>query len=230
LEKIMNKSMLAAIALLAGAAIAAPALTGFAADTEPQLAEAGPDRPGIGPRGMGRGGMMMAQMGPGHGMMGGPGSEYFDEHFGKHRGPRGWMHRMMQMSPQQRCEEHLAKRAGVIAYVVAKLNLTSEQKPLWDKLQGILQVNTDKERQLCTGLKSEGARGQETVLTEGGTITQFGAKATTVSMKLISAGNLIRPAIQGNRFEPYNRCNDPRSFRAFSHWVSSHWQRAHFHL
>jgi hypothetical protein len=164
-EKIMNKSVLAAVALFAGAAIATPALTGFAADTEPQLAQTGPDQPGMGPGGMGRGGMMMAQMGPGQGMMrGGPGSEYFDEHFGEHRGPRGWMHRMMQMSPQQRCEEHLAKRAGVIAYVVAKLNLTNEQKPLWDKLQGILQTNADKERQLCAGLKPESARGQETML------------------------------------------------------------------
>jgi hypothetical protein len=36
------------------------------------------------------------------------------------------------------------------------------------------------------------ARGQETVLTEGGTITALGKRARTVSIKLISTGNLLR--------------------------------------
>ena len=36
------------------------------------------------------------------------------------------------------------------------------------------------------------SRGQETVLTEGGTITALGKKARTVSFKLISTGNLLR--------------------------------------
>ena len=34
--------------------------------------------------------------------------------------------------------------------------------------------------------------GQETVLTEGGAITSFGRRPSTISIKLISAGNLIR--------------------------------------
>jgi predicted acyl esterase len=46
---------------------------------------------------------------------------------------------------------------------------------------------------LVAVLTSVDARGQETVLTEGGTITRFGTKASTVAIKLISAGNLIRP-------------------------------------
>jgi len=71
---------------------------------------------------------------------------------------------MMQRSPQQRCEERLAKRAGMVAYVVAKLNLTADQRPLLDKLQGVLQGNADKERQLCATLKPIAERGQETVL------------------------------------------------------------------
>jgi hypothetical protein len=75
----------------------------------------------------------------------------------------GWMHRM-RLSPQQRCEERLAKRAGMVAYVVAKLNLTADQRPLLDKLQGVLQANADKERQLCATLKPLAERGQETVL------------------------------------------------------------------
>jgi hypothetical protein len=140
LEKSMNKSIVAAAALFAGAAIAAPAVGWSAADTETRLAQAGPDSHGMG-----------GGMGPGR--MGGFG--------GEQRGPGGWMHRMIQMSPQQRCEERLARRAGFIAYVVAKLNLTAEQKPLWDKLQGVLQANADKERQFCTAQKTDG---QQTVL------------------------------------------------------------------
>jgi pimeloyl-ACP methyl ester carboxylesterase len=46
---------------------------------------------------------------------------------------------------------------------------------------------------LVAVLTAVGARGQETVLTEGGTITPFGTKATTVAIKLISTGNLLRP-------------------------------------
>ena len=80
----------------------------------------------------------------------------------------GWMqrmmHPMMQLSPQQRCEERLARRAGMIAYTVAKLNLTPEQRPLWERLQGLLQAAADRERQLCASLKPAGERGQETVL------------------------------------------------------------------
>jgi len=68
------------------------------------------------------------------------------------------------MAPRQRCEEHLARRAGIIAYTVAKLNLTAEQKPLWDKLQAQLQASADKERQLCAGMPSAEQRGQQTIL------------------------------------------------------------------
>jgi predicted acyl esterase len=45
---------------------------------------------------------------------------------------------------------------------------------------------------LVAVLTSVDARGQETVLTEGGTITALGKKARTVSFKLISTGNLLR--------------------------------------
>ncbi|MGZ8739736.1 MAG: hypothetical protein ACXWZ8_03970, partial [Gaiellaceae bacterium] len=40
------------------------------------------------------------------------------------------------------------------------------------------------------------ARGQETVLTEGGTITALGKNARTVSIKLISTGNLLRRGVK----------------------------------
>lgn len=78
---------------------------------------------------------------------------------------QGWMRQMMVgRSPRERCEERLAWRAGVIAYTVTKLNLSAEQKPLWDKLNGIAQGATDRERQLCASLPSVEQRGQETIL------------------------------------------------------------------
>jgi len=147
----MRKSMIAGVAFAIGAALATPMVAFSAANEEPQLAQAGPGMHGPGMPGMG-------------GMMGG----MMEDHDGMGRmGHRhGWMHRMMGMgqSPRERCEDRLARRAGMIAYVVARLNLTAEQKPLWDKLQNTLQTNADKERQLCTGLKTAEQRGQETLL------------------------------------------------------------------
>jgi hypothetical protein len=154
----MNKSMVAGAAFAAGIAIAAPMLAWSASDGEPLLAQSGPDQPGMG-----------QSMRPGMDMgdrAGGDSAER-DERgpMAEHHGwMRGMMHRMMQLSPQQRCEERLARRAGIIAYTVAKLNLTAEQRPLWDKLQGQLQSAGDKQRQLCATLKPDGERGQETIL------------------------------------------------------------------
>jgi predicted acyl esterase len=45
-----------------------------------------------------------------------------------------------------------------------------------------------------------GLRGRETILTEGGSLTTFGRKATTVSFRLISTANLIR---SGTRLRIY---------------------------
>jgi LTXXQ motif family protein len=145
----MNRSMIAGIALAAGVAIAAPALVS-AAEEQPQLTQAEPEQHGMeGMRGMMGGGM--------RGMMGG-GREGMGHH--------GWMHEMMQRrSPRERCEERLAHRAGIIAYTVSKLNLTAEQKPLWDKLNGVIQSAGDKERQLCASLPAQaGPQGQTTIL------------------------------------------------------------------
>jgi hypothetical protein len=146
----MNRSFIAAAAVAAGIAIAAP--LAWSADDLPQTAEATPGQPG-----------MMGGMHEHEGMMGG-----MREHEGM-MGHPGWMrqmmmHRMMQLEPRQRCEERLAQRAGRIAYVVAKLNLTAEQRPLWDKLQGLQQASADRERQLCASLKPRDQRGQETIL------------------------------------------------------------------
>src|SRR6185312_8518416 len=84
-----------------------------------------------------------------------------DEHWAGERGGRpehgmrgGMMHHMMiHRSPQERCEERLAWRAAMRAYTEAKLNLTSEQRPLWDRVQNIAQTEEQKERQLCSTAK-----------------------------------------------------------------------------
>ena len=146
----MTRTNIAALALLAGVVIAAPTLVCSAADSETQTAQAQtPSSPGAQPPNdqQGQDGM--------RGMMGREG-----------RGHMGEMRRMMMnRSPKERCEERLARRAGFIAYTVAKLNLTAQQKPLWDKLNASMQTAGDKERQLCDKLPAEaGQQGQGTIL------------------------------------------------------------------
>jgi hypothetical protein len=169
--------MVAAAALLAGIAIAAPMAASSAADGTSQVAQAGPGpQSGMAHMGMGRNSDGNSSDGNGddnnawgdHGPMG-------------HHRMRGWMHRMTSLSPQQRCEEHIAKRAGMIAYTIAKLNLTDQQRPLWDKVQAPLQQAADKERQLCATLKPRDQRGQETVLDRMNRREQFlSAKLQTI--------------------------------------------------
>jgi hypothetical protein len=144
----MTRSRMAAIVLAAGVAIAVTTT-----DSRAQLAQASPDQEGMG--GMEN---MRGRMGAHDGM-----------------GPIGHMHGMMiHRSPKERCEERLARRAGVIAYTVAKLNLTAEQKPLWDKLNGIIQSAADRERQLCGSLPTQpGPQAQGTILDRMGRREQF---------------------------------------------------------
>jgi len=123
----MNRSMIAGLALVCGIGMAAAA--GAADDT-----------PGSGPSAE-MGGGLGGGMGEHGGMMGG--------HHARHM-----MHRMMQMPPQQRCEEHLARRAAAMAYTATKLKLTAEQRPLWDNVNTILQGSRDQGMQLCATLQS----------------------------------------------------------------------------
>ena len=60
-----------------------------------------------------------------------------------------WRHGEMRRNPQRRCIDRLAWRAAHRAYVETELNLTPEQRPLWDKLQNIAQGGRRKERLLC---------------------------------------------------------------------------------
>lgn len=127
----MRRIVLAA-ALAATAAIAVPIIADSAEDSEVQQAQAAPmgeDRGSSGPRIHGEGGPRMP-------------------------GWRGMMHRMMMhRDPQARCEERLAWRAAMRAYTEAKLNLTAEQRPLWDKVQSAAQTEERKERELCSAVK-----------------------------------------------------------------------------
>ena len=131
----MRRILLAA-ALATTTAMTVPMVARSAPDTETQQAQAGPSDEHEGERlGGGPGGWMHSEGGP---MM------------------QGWrgrmMHRMTDRNPQERCEERLAWRAAMRAYTEAKLDLTPEQRPLWDKLQTVAQSEQQKERQLCTSL------------------------------------------------------------------------------
>jgi hypothetical protein len=199
----MNRSIVAGAALIAGIAIAAPMPAWSAVDDAPLMAQAGPEmghsemghsemghsemgQSGMGHSEMGRGGMEM-----GEGQDGEWGHNERGEHGerGRHGGGMGWMHRMMQMSPQQRCEERIARRAGVIAYTIAKLKLTAEQQPLWARVQAPLQQAGERERALCATLKPREQRGQETLLDRMNQHEQF------LSARL-QAVQQIKPAVQ----------------------------------
>jgi len=120
-------------------AITVPMLARSAEDGETQQAQAAPMGEHWGDeRGGGPGRWMRDQDGPGM------------------HGWRGMMHHMtMHRDPQERCVERLAWRAARRAYVEAKLNLTAEQRPLWDKVQSAAQAEEQKERQLCASRKPE---------------------------------------------------------------------------
>ena len=135
------KRILLAAALAATTAIAVPIVARSAPDDakqEAQVAQADEQS------GEEHGG------GPGHWMRGegGPGMH----------GWRGMMMRRMMMhrDPTERCEERLAWRAAMRAYTEAKLDLTPEQRPLWDRVESIAQTEQQKERQLCAALKPGG--------------------------------------------------------------------------
>ena len=131
------KRILLAAALATTTAITVPIIAHSAQDADTQQAQAAPADEHWGEqRSGGPGRWMRSEGGPGMG---------------------GWrermMHRMMQRNPQERCEERLAWRAAMRAYTEAKLGLTAEQRPLWDKVQTIAQSEQQKERQLCGALK-----------------------------------------------------------------------------
>lgn len=169
----MNRILLAA-ALATTAVLAVPTIARSAEDAQIQQAQAAPiseyegDEHGGGPGG-----------GPGRWMRGEGGP-----------GMHGWrgmmMHRMMHRNPEERCEERLAWRAAMRAYTEAKLDLTPEQRQLWDRIQSIAQTEQQKERQLCVALKP---RDETTMLDRLDRMQQF------LSTRL-EALQAAKPAVQ----------------------------------
>jgi len=89
------------------------------------------------------------------------------EHMGGWMHHSGWGHPMgwRNVSPQQACVNRLARRAGFIAAIGFKLNLTTEQKPLWDKVVAATQNAEDQQRKLCDTLPAKAEdRDKETMI------------------------------------------------------------------
>jgi hypothetical protein len=184
----MKKSAIAGAALFAGFALAAP-LSAYS-QAQPQTAPeqqqnrgtAG-DRmgaPGMGAQGMGMMGMGMM----GAGMRG----DNDDEGMGwRRRGMHEQMHRrmhdrsgfggmgggMMHRSPTERCQERLARHMAMITYTVTKLDLSDEQRPLWDRLNAILQDGTKRQLALCRSLPTSEQQGEATILDRVSRAEQF---------------------------------------------------------
>ena len=165
------KRILLAAALAATTAIAVPIIARSAENAESQQAQVA---------------QADEQQGEEHG--GGPGHWMHGEGGPRMQGWRGMMMRRMMMhrDPKERCEERLAWRAAMRAYTEAKLDLTPEQRPLWDRVQSIAQTEQQKERQLCAALKP---RDETTVLDRLDRMQQF------LSTRL-EALQAARPAVQ----------------------------------
>jgi hypothetical protein len=78
----------------------------------------------------------------------------------EHEGMAPWHMRMMQMrmmrqAPRERCIDRVAHEAGHLAYIEVRLNLTPEQRPLWDKLDAAAQAGIEKQRQVCLTIGNE---------------------------------------------------------------------------
>jgi hypothetical protein len=132
----MNKSTLVGAAMLAAAAVSVPAVMAWSqSPPPPPPGAAGPHEPG-GPAGPGREGMH-----------------------------HPWGRWAKNLSPQQACVDRLARRAGFVAAMGFKLDLTPDQKPLWDKVVAATQSAQDAQRKLCDALPASAEdRGKLTVI------------------------------------------------------------------
>jgi LTXXQ motif family protein len=142
----MSRSTLAGAVMIAVAAVAVPVVAWSAGDADTNPSQAGEPSPQGGPMADHMGGPMMM-----HGDMG--------------RMMMRMMHRHINVPPRQACIDRLARRAGFIASIGFRLNLTPAQKPLWDKVTAAAQTAQDAQRKLCEALPaSVEARGKETVI------------------------------------------------------------------
>jgi hypothetical protein len=73
--------------------------------------------------------------------------------------------RWANVSPQQACVDRIAKRAGFVTTIGFKLNLTADQKPLWDKVVAASQAAQTNEAKTCSVLPaSADDRGKQTII------------------------------------------------------------------
>ena len=80
----------------------------------------------------------------------------------EHHGVGRWA---KNVSPQQACTDRIAKRAGFVATIGFKLNLTDAQKPLWDKVVAATQAAQANEQKTCSALPAAAAdRTKETII------------------------------------------------------------------
>ena len=123
----MNKATLAGAAMIAVSVVTLPAV--FAWSQSPPTPSGAGDERGAA-MGEHMGGPMMRMHGDGAGRM------------------------MMRRneSPQQACVDRIARRAGFVAATGVKLNLTADQKPLWDKLVAATQSAQEGQRKQCDAL------------------------------------------------------------------------------
>jgi LTXXQ motif family protein len=142
----MNKSTLVGAAMMTVAAVAVPMLAWSADENSinpPQTNE------------------QSAQGGATADHMGGP--MMMHEDMG--RMMMRMMRRHMDESPQQACIDRLARRAGFIASIGFRLNLTPVQKPLWDKVVAASQAAEDNQRKLCDALPASAQdRDKQTII------------------------------------------------------------------
>ncbi|HYB08160.1 MAG TPA: Spy/CpxP family protein refolding chaperone [Alphaproteobacteria bacterium] len=54
-----------------------------------------------------------------------------------------------RLSPEQKCTERYAHVVGHLAYLGARLELTAEQQPLWDKWSQAMTAGAAKNRDVC---------------------------------------------------------------------------------
>jgi hypothetical protein len=66
----------------------------------------------------------------------GPETKGYEQH-----DPAAWM--------KSRCIDHFARSAGRLAYLEARLQLTADQQPLWDKWRQAVAAGAEKERNDC---------------------------------------------------------------------------------
>jgi hypothetical protein len=136
----MNKMTLAGAALLATASLGVPMIAWSQSPAPPPPGPGVPDRAGAD-------------------MPGGPGGRGHDGM------RRGWGRWARDVSPQQACMDRVARRAGFVATIGFKLNLTDAQKPLWDKVVAASQTALTNEKQVCAALPDTAdARGKQTII------------------------------------------------------------------